>query len=150
MYPQCTPPQVARFWEFVQRSDGCWLWTGSISYDGYPRYFYGPRPIKNAMAHRASYEWARECSLLPGFQLHHLCGVRHCVNPLHLEIVTPSEHRREHPHPKASWSHCINGHPFNAANTYIRKGREAGRRSCKACIRERKRAAGGYSARVTM
>lgn len=87
---------IERFWSRVDkdgpvsafRSDlgSCWIWTGSKSHG------YGmTTPILGEIsAHRVSY------SLLvrrvpDGLQLDHLCRVTHCVNPGHLEIVTPSE-----------------------------------------------------------
>lgn len=39
--------------------------------------------------------------------------------------------------PRTQWTHCIHGHPFDAANTYINA---RGNRLCRACNRERKRA----------
>jgi hypothetical protein len=130
MYPQCTPRQVVGFWNRVQRSDGCWLWTGKISRNGYGRYNFSQAP-RYALAHRTSYEWAHQCSILPGFQIHHLCNVRHCVNPSHLEIV----HISEHPRYNSSVTYCKRGHPFDDVNTYVyyRQGRPA--RSCRTCRR---------------
>ena len=38
-----------RFWSKVNKGDGCWLWTGTITYNGYGK--FGPR-----LAHRIAFE----------------------------------------------------------------------------------------------
>lgn len=75
-------------------ASGCWLWLGAINSDGYgrmrdPRTSYG----RMMQAHRFFYEQVR--SPIPeGLQLDHLCRVRRCVNPEHLEPVTSRENVR--------------------------------------------------------
>jgi hypothetical protein len=63
---------------------GCWLWMGRLNRNGYGRLYHeGSEP----MAHRTSYE--RHVGPIPeGLVLDHLCRVRCCVNPYHLEPVT--------------------------------------------------------------
>jgi hypothetical protein len=70
-----------------------------------------------------------------GLELDHLCRVRGCVNPKHLEPVT----HRENLMRGESWSavnarktHCPEGHPYDETNTYI-DGK--GRRRCRECAR---------------
>lgn len=47
------------------------------------------------LAHRWSY--AHHVGAIPaGHELHHTCGVKRCVNPAHLEPLTPAEHKRRH------------------------------------------------------
>ncbi len=68
-----------------------------------------------------------------GLELDHLCRVRHCVNPDHLEAVTHRENiRRGLGGPR---SHCINGHEFTPENTSLKRGWQA----CRACSREKMR-----------
>jgi len=64
---------------------GCWLWTGAIDSGGYARISVAG---KNATAHRVSYELANG-AIATGLQIDHLCRIRHCVNPAHLEAVSP-------------------------------------------------------------
>lgn len=66
---------------------GCWLWTRSKSPDGYGWASYRNRTHQ---AHRLVYTFVYG-SVPDGMHLDHLCRVRHCVNPDHLEPVTPRE-----------------------------------------------------------
>ena len=77
-----------RFWEKVQKTDSCWLWTGSKRNKGYGAFvFVRNGEVVQGRAHRYSYE------LLNGeipdglFVLHH-CDVPACVNPDHLFLGT--------------------------------------------------------------
>ena len=63
----------------------CWLWPGKVDLRGYAK--IGSKP-----AHRAVYE-ALVGPIPPGLQIDHLCHVRHCMNPTHLEAVTPEENQ---------------------------------------------------------
>jgi hypothetical protein len=61
--------------------------------------------------------------------------VRHCCNPSHLEAVTRAVNQA-----RGKWAqqtHCKNGHPYDAENTYLRTTGAGGRRDCRACIRSR-------------
>lgn len=71
-------------------ANGCWLWTGYIHHRGYaPIIAYG----RVTTAHRVSYE--QHVGPIPeGRVLDHLCRVRHCVNPDHLEPVVVAENNR--------------------------------------------------------
>lgn len=68
---------------------GCWLWEGSGAH-GYGQTWYQGRLVR---AHRATYEIARG-PIPRGLVLDHLCRVRACVNPDHLEAVTQRENLR--------------------------------------------------------
>jgi hypothetical protein len=74
---------VRRFNERVERTDDCWLWTGRLSGGGYGQFKVDGRQV---MVHRFSYEHFVG-PILEGLQLDHLCRVRNCVNPDHLEPV---------------------------------------------------------------
>lgn len=79
-----------RFETFVEKTDTCWLWCGSLTYDGYGIFREDNR---RTGAHRFAYEW--HVGAIPdGLHLDHLCRVRNCVNPEHLEPVTPQENDR--------------------------------------------------------
>jgi len=75
---------------FVDKSagpDACWPWTGCLNQDGYGETWFNGRQIG---AHRWSYE--QECGPVPeGLHLSHLCRNPTCVNPKHLEPLSPRE-----------------------------------------------------------
>ena len=108
---------------------GCWMWQGCTDQFGYGR-IGGDR--KSLATHRVAYELFSG-ALIPGLVIDHLCRVRSCVNPDHLEQVTNEENLARGIYgagPKKT--HCINRHEFTAENTYIQP---SGRRSCRACNR---------------
>src|SRR5258706_11387542 len=101
-----------RFWTKVDRSagtEGCWPWLAYKKPEGYGHFRIG-RDIK--LVHRISYEML--IGAIPeGLQLDHLCRIRSCVNPLHLEPVTNKENvlRGEGITAKQSrQTHCLRGH----------------------------------------
>ena len=69
----------------------CWIWQGCKDRGGYGRCRVASD--KMAAAHRFYYE-ERFGSIPDGLELHHLCGVRVCVNPEHLVAMTRHEHLR--------------------------------------------------------
>ena len=77
----------ARFWAKVNvQPTGCWLWTGA-QVKGYGRLRFGGRVQP---AHRVAYEMM--VGPIPsGLTLDHLCHVKACVRPSHLEPVTQAE-----------------------------------------------------------
>lgn len=70
---------------------GCWLWTGFVKPDGYGSVKWRKT---GAPAHRAVWESTFDIDLPEDLQLDHLCRVRRCVNPDHLEVVTAAENVR--------------------------------------------------------
>ena len=70
--------------KYVVRTEDCWLWIGARTRAGYGIFTAN---YVNAYAHRWMYE--RYIGPIPdGLDLDHLCRVRHCCNPGHLEPVT--------------------------------------------------------------
>jgi hypothetical protein len=123
---------MIQFWNQVDKSGPCWLWTGHIDKNGYGKaYVNGLR----LYAHRAA--WLESRGEIPdGLEPDHLCRVRNCVKPDHLELVTHKVnlHRSD----RMTWmisrlkTHCPQGHAYDADNTYIRSN---GWRQCKECKR---------------
>jgi hypothetical protein len=115
---------------------GCWLWTGCLTSKGYGHFGLNRRAI---LAHRAAYELL--VGPIPsGLELDHLCRVRSCVNPAHLEPVTHAENvRRGAAHGtygsfERAKTHCPKGHPYSGDNLVDRAD---GSRSCRACAKAR-------------
>ena len=123
----------ARFWAKVQGGDvtTCWLWVGPILSDGYGMFFTGSLDgwPQNTKAHRYAYMRLRD-DIPEGLALDHLCRVRNCVNPWHLEPVTSAVNTKR---AAVLVTHCQRGHAFDEANT----GRDRwGWRRCRACTRD--------------
>lgn len=76
-----------RFWEKVNKTDSCWIWTARKSTDGYGVFKSGEKTI---LAHRWSW-LSSNGEIGDGLELDHLCRNRACVNPGHLEPVTHQE-----------------------------------------------------------
>lgn len=122
---------MERIWSKIERSpDGCWLWTGALKPNGYGNCWAGPG---YSSAHRVVYELL--VGPVPGFDLDHLCRVRHCVNPSHLEPVTRVENTRRGLSGVLK-THCAHGHPWIPENI-IKNGN--GSQTCKVCTYARNR-----------
>lgn len=81
-----------RFWEKVDKSGDCWIWTAYIDAKGYGQFNADGTIVR---AHRYAYEL--ENGPIPdGLQIDHRCRVTGCVNPAHLRLATNKqncEHR---------------------------------------------------------
>ena len=125
-----------RFWAKVEKTETCWLWTACKHRAGYGFFRVGGR---NLYAHRWAYELLVG-QIPPDLELDHLCRVPACVNPAHLEAVTPRVNTLRGLGPAALNSqktHCPQGHPYDTENTFLRT---SGRRLCRTCHRARTRA----------
>lgn len=118
------------FWPKVEKTATCWLWKGSRDSLGYGAVKVGGHTRR---AHRVAWEFLRE-PIPPGLTLDHLCRVRHCVNPNHLEVVTLRENILRGMGVAANHARqttCIHGHPLTPENSYCRSGGRE--RRCRAC-----------------
>lgn len=129
-----------KFWAKVRRSDSdqCWLWQGTINNTGYGLLWVD---YKRYGAHVISWELHHGKQIPDGFEIDHLCRVRACVNPYHLELVTSRENTLRGSAPaavNARKSHCPKGHEYD--RTYPIRGGRGIQRYCTACRREYSRA----------
>lgn len=128
---------LERFWAKVDVGgpDDCWVWTAARTTAGYGQLSAGfaGKP-QTLLAHRFSYEIAAG-PVPDGLHLDHLCRVRHCVNPAHLEPVTIRDNLMRGETLAAAnraKTECPKGHPYDALNTRIRPD---GARACRTCGR---------------
>jgi len=75
-----------KFWERVEKTDWCWIWTGPRS-PGDNRYAFRPSRKFRAIARR--YAWALEHGHMPDgrMQFNLRCGNPRCVRPDHLYVI---------------------------------------------------------------
>lgn len=108
-----------RFWRAVEKTSDCWLWRGRISANGYGIMHIWRNGNTSIRAHRFAYELLVG-PIATGLHLDHLCSVRHCVNPAHLEPVTAREnvhrsHARRRSNPDRRPGHLTNGASLSAS-----------------------------------
>lgn len=130
------------FWRSVEKTDTCWYWRGHLDRAGYGKCsgqyldsVSGKIVKTSTLAHRHSYIISKG-PVTDGLSLDHLCRVRHCVNPDHLEAVTQKENclRSEICLTTINVRKplCKNGHEFDLVVT---SGGRPPSRGCSICIK---------------
>ena len=96
--PKLSQSDLERFWKYVDKQDGCWLWTGKPDRHGYGRFWLKP---KDYLAHRVMISLSEGNSEL---QVRHLCNKSICVNPGHLRYGTSKEDSQDQ-RDAGTWAH---------------------------------------------
>lgn len=128
----------------ITKTPTCWLWEGCTTEHGYGIFYFQSKQYR---AHRVVYELlVRE--IPDDLCIDHLCRVKRCVNPAHLEVTTWSENsRRSEPFKprnglceaavyQKSKTHCPSGHPYKGGDVFIDSH---GHRYCRICRKLRAR-----------
>lgn len=115
----------------VTKTATCWLWNGPLKKDGYAHISMGGKMYN---AHRLVYRHLVG-EIAPGIELDHICRVRHCVNPAHLDPVSPRENTYRSGTNNvcvahAMQTHCKHGHIFD---TWTSPSSGKTRRFCRTC-----------------
>lgn len=128
----------------VLSENGCWLCLSGLDKEGYSCvYTYADGKSASHKSHRVAYEYFVG-EIGEGMHVDHTCSVRCCVNPEHLERVTPQENtRRAWLARKWKWIApvtgervCKRGHPMSGDNIARNNQGEL----CRKCKNERSRA----------
>ena len=138
-----SPEAVERIWaRTIVSESGCWEWQLATDAKGYGQIKLGRVQTGTRGTYRVHVAAYRALfgDVGEGLELDHLCRNRRCWRPDHLEPVPHKVNvlRGESPAARhAVKSHCPQGHPYDAANTYIIPS--SGRRVCRICKRESNR-----------
>lgn len=120
----------------VDPTSGCWLWNASLIDDGYACFTFKGKTVRGHIySHRHMFGDTDQKL----YDRDHLCRVRRCVNPFHLEVVTKRENTIRGVGPSAlnaAKTHCVNGHEFTAENTKMTRDNGTLYRRCITCRRE--------------
>ena len=118
-------------WPKIEVTGFCWLWRSTTNKAGYG--------ILKTQGYHLAHRWVYETlvgKIPEGLALDHLCRIKRCVNPDHLEPVTKLENTLR-AFDTIRKPYCPKGHPYNEENTYLeRRGTATPARRCRICKRE--------------
>ena len=126
--PKPTREEIFRS-SYVIAPSGCWIWLRALNSEGYG-------VLSNVYAHRISYV-LHKGPIPADKEIDHLCRVRRCCNPMHLEAVPRRVNFLRGAHPTAETVRsgvCRRGHSM--ADAYMRK---SGKRTCRRCSQDNER-----------
>lgn len=129
--------RLARFFKKVTPlHSGCWLWTGYANprNGGYGMFWWAEKRL-NTSAHRVAFAWFVR-PVERSEAVDHLCRNRLCVNPAHLEAVTPAENARRALVGRTQ-RFCKRGHPMTPDNIFLQRNYDRTFRTCWICRRLR-------------
>ena len=92
--PKSTESLIDRFMKRVNKTETCWLWTGSLQCNGYGALSALENKWGTRFAHRWSY-MHHKGKIDDGLMVRHTCDVRNCVNPAHLILGTSQDNVRD-------------------------------------------------------
>jgi hypothetical protein len=129
----------------LDHETGCWLWMGQTDLYGYALLNHADHASKLTV-HRLTFEM-KYGELADGEELHHVCRVRRCVNPKHLEKVGRLAHLEIHAGDQREC--CPWGHVYAEVGWYVEKHADGSTtRRCKVCHKRNQHEAGLRSGRI--
>lgn len=130
-YPDYKGTELQRFWSGIAFVGDCWQWVRTKTDKGYGHF----RPKGRGPVRVHKWIWEQLNGPVPaGYEIHHRCENRACVNPAHLMVISHARNMALGKLAKAT--QCKRGHEFTAENTR-KKGNH---RFCRACDRIRSKA----------
>ena len=105
----------------VDAASGCWNWTARLDKDGYAAQLKIGSRTDGSRTQVRPHRWVYEQLKTPipeGLVIDHLCRNRRCLNPDHMEPVTPLENHHRGLRAKATV--CPKGHPIEGDNEVAR------------------------------
>lgn len=125
-----------RFWDKVEKTDTCWLWTAAMNNKGYGRFSLEGRLY---LPHRLA--WEDVNGPIPEGKVldHFVCETHRCVRPDHIRPVTSLENTlrgNSQGSKNAAKTHCKRGHALTPDNLYKS---QRGHRDCIACKKARRK-----------
>lgn len=129
-----------RFWlrVYIEPMSGCWLWIGNVDQHGYGKFWYNGKTVR---PHRLICELNLGVPDDDKIVTRHLCDIKLCCNPWHIQFGTQAENIRDMhergrakgaPYVHSRKTHCARGHEYNGANTIRTKLQ----RVCRICKQE--------------
>lgn len=127
--------EVERFWRKVNKTEACWLWTGALC-QGYGVFHEGSGRGNTHQTRAHLYAYRLLVGPIPeGLQLDHLCRVRSCCNPDHLEPVSRYENLARGVGTiiavNSAKTHCPRGHEYDRTYYWA----QGVKRGCSTCDR---------------
>lgn len=129
-------PIVDLFWKKIKKTPKCWTWETATS-NGYGSFTSGKKLGYGTLPHRIA--WTLLKGPIPaGLTIDHLCRIKTCVNPAHLDPVTMKINTLRGISPiarQAKQTYCIHGHPLFGNNLKLVSRRNRIWRRCVTCSR---------------
>ena len=85
-------PVLERFWAKVEKTSGCWYWSGTKTKAGYGQINIDGVPV---YAHRLSWEIYNKKKIPKGKMVLHHCDNPPCIRPTHIYVGTASDNSKD-------------------------------------------------------